>query len=442
MIYIPDQSPYRYFIKGLTTKVPLHNESFATAINFDNSATTPPFISVMDSIMSFSSWYSSIHRGTGYKSQLSSEIYEDSRKIVADFVGADLEKDAIIYVKNATEAINKLSYRLTDDKEDCVILSTWMEHHSNDLPWRFKYKTDYVEVDEYGRLLIDDLEKKLKQYNGKVKLVTVTGASNVTGYINPIYKIASLAHKYGAKILVDGAQFVPHCPMDMKPHYSKEHIDYLAFSAHKMYAPFGTGVLIGPKSTFQKGIPDYCGGGTINSVSRDLVLWANPPEKDEAGTPNVMGVQALVTAIKTINELGMKNIENYETYLLKYTTQEMEKIPGIKLYAHKMNINTPRVAIIPFNIEGIHHSTTAKILSGEKAIAVRNGCFCAQPYLQRLLNLSKDRIKDYSKEPMNKRPGVVRLSFGMYNNYKEIQILLSLLKNIVKNKEYYIKKYS
>ena len=162
-----------------------------------------------------------------------------SRQMVADFLQADLNESSVIYVKNATEGINKLSYRLLEDLKGGIVLSTFMEHHSNDLPWRNKYQVDYVRVDEQGRLLLDDLEQKLRKYKGKVKLVTVTGASNVTGNTNPVHKIAALAHKYGAQILVDGAQLIHHAPFAMKPSSKMGHIDFLVFSAHKMYAPLG-----------------------------------------------------------------------------------------------------------------------------------------------------------------------------------------------------------
>ncbi|ENK1244259.1 aminotransferase class V-fold PLP-dependent enzyme [Clostridium botulinum] len=439
-MYNNKRSPYRYLVVGSDTKVPLYNGQLSPCINFDNAATTPPLVSVVNAIVKFSPWYSSIHRGTGYKSQLSSKIYEDSREVIGRFVGADLEKDTVIYLKNTTEAINKLSYRLCSCDED-IVLSTSMEHHSNDLPWRNKYKIDYIEVDEFGRLIMEDLENKLIKYGGKVKLVTITGASNVTGYINPIYDIAKLVHKFGSKILVDGAQLIPHYKISMKPHTSLEHIDYLAFSAHKMYAPFGIGALIGPKETFIKGNPDYKGGGTVNVVTKDYVLWTDPPEKDEAGTPNVMGVVALVEAINSITRIGMKNIEVYEQNIFKYAFRNISQIPDIKIYSCA-DINYPRVAIIPFNINGMHHSITAEILSKEFGIAVRSGCFCAQPYVQQILNISKEEIGSYANKPMSERPGMVRLSFGMYNDIYEIDFLVMALNKIVQNKNKYLKKYN
>lgn len=319
---------YAKLVVGIDAEVELKNGKNSRGINFDNAATTPPFVSVLQEISSFAPYYSSIHRGAGYKSKLSSEKYENARKTVMDFVGADHKRDVVIFVKNATEAINKVAFRLSQDMDPyikSVILSTSMEHHSNDLPWREKYEVDYIEVDECGRLIFNDFIEKLEKYKGRVKLVTVAGASNVTGYVNPVHRIAEWAHKYGAKVMVDGSQLLPHQPFDTKPSASSKHIDFLVFSAHKMYAPFGTGVLIGPKDFFLKGSPDYQGGGTVKAVTRDFVIWNDPPSKDEAGTPNLMGVLALAASIKTLSAVGMRNVYKHEKNLTAQLIQGLKK---------------------------------------------------------------------------------------------------------------------
>lgn len=428
------KSIYRDLFVGLDEKIPLQNGRWVTGINFDNAATTPPFTSVMQEIINFAPWYSSIHRGMGYKSTISTNQYEKSRQVILDFVKADKKYYTVIFGKNTTEAINKLSYRLCEDKKNYIILSTSMEHHSNDLPWRNKYKVDYIDIDKYGRLCLYDLENKLIKYKGNVKLVTITGASNVTGYINPIHKVAEITHKYNAKILVDGAQLVPHAFVDMKPVDSPEHIDYLVFSAHKMYAPFGTGVLIAPKKLFEKGSPEYVGGGTVQFVTKDFVKWGNVPSKEEAGTPNVMGAIALSAAIKTLNCIGMDNIYKYENNLLRYALINLKKVPDLKLYCNYNNLNN-MISIIPFNIKGIPHNVLAKSLSCESGIEVRNGCFCAQPYIKRLLNVNLNEIN-------GNHPGMVRISFSIYNDFNEIDILIKSLINISENKDKYLKKYS
>lgn len=427
-------------VAGTDTKVPLEDGRLVTSINFDNAATTPPFLSVLQEIYNFSPLYSSIHRGTGYKSRISSDIFERSRQVVLDFANADAEKYTVIFVKNTTEALNKLSNRLCDDGKKNVVLSTTMEHHSNDLPWRSKYRVDYIDIDKSGRLSLEDLKSKLERYRGNVRLVTVTGASNVTGYINPIHEIASIVHSYGSEICVDGAQLVPHVPFYMQPKGRGEHIDYLAFSAHKMYAPFGTGVLIGLKETFKLGNPDYSGGGTVKIVTPEIVIWEDPPHKDEAGTPNVMGVVALSASIRTLNMIGMQNIKEYEACITQYALDGLRNIPGIVLYGDKSG-SYGRVGIISFNIDGIYHNQLAKILADETGIAVRNGCFCAQPYIQRLLKISREQLLEHINDPGFPRPGMVRISFGIYNTVDEIDSLVRILLRITENKEYYIRKY-
>ncbi len=413
--------------------VPLDNGLMIPYINFDNAATTPPLVSVIEEINSFSPYYSSIHRGVGYKSIVSSDYYERAREIVLKFVAADTRDNNIaIFVKNTTEAINKLSYALEDIIQDGIVLVTEMEHHSNILPWRYKYPIDYVRIDEKGRLDLNHLEYLLKKYMGKVKLVAISGASNVTGYINPIHNIAKLSHKYGAKILVDGAQLVPHHSINMA---YPEPIDFLAFSGHKIYAPFGTGVLIGPRSAFMDKMPDEVGGGTIKLVTKKEVIWGDLPYKEEAGTPNLFGAITLAKSLETLEEIGMENIMEYERTLTKYALDKINEIPNINIYGEP-NVED-KVSIISFNVNGLDHNQVAMILSINGGIGLRNGCFCAQPYVHKLLGTSLEDIEELKRNKGLPRPGMVRISFGMYNDYEEIDVFLKLLKQIGDNLEYY-----
>lgn len=431
---------FRKLVVGVDMQVPLSNGGCTTAINFDNAATTPPFLSVMMAINKFAPWYSSIHRGKGYKSVLSTHIYEEGRGIIKDFVKADKKKDIVIYTKNTTDSINILSYVLSQKKENKnVVLSSWMEHAANDLPWRENFTVDYIKVDKSGRLLLDDLEAKLCKYNGKVKLVTVTAASNVTGYKNPIHDIARLVHKYKTKVLIDAAQLVPHDSIDMKPFESDEHIDYLAFSAHKMYAPFGAGVLIGAKDDFEYGVPYAQGGSAIRLITHAEIEWKEPPPKDEAGTPNLMGIVALIEAIKTFNHIGFHNLDQYEKRLHQYAYTNIKGIPGIKMYSDFREDDT--ISIIPFNIEGMHHQIVSEILSFEFGIAVRNGLFCAHPYCEKLLGYSEKDMEYYFNNKEAPLPGMVRVSIGMYNTFEEVNRLIYSLNTIIMNKEHYFKKY-
>ncbi len=432
---------YRDMVLGVNTRVPLDNGTYTTAINFDNAATTPPFYSVEKDVKEFLPWYSSIHRGKGYKSTFSTEVYENGRNIIKSFVNADNENDVVIYTKNTTNSINILAYVLSQQKDGRdVVLSTWMEHAANDLPWRDKFLVDYVEVDEFGRLCLDNLNEKLNKYKNRVKLVTVTGASNVTGYINDIHTIAAMAHRHGTQIHVDGAQLVPHVAVDMKPFDNEEHIDYLSFSAHKMYAPYGGGALIGPKTAFEAELP-YCeGGSAIKLVTHEQIWWEEPPQKDEAGTPNLIGIVAMVSAIKTMSKIGMDNAYRHEKSLLNYAYDKMKNIPGIKFYNHPDKQET--IGVIAFNIEGVHHSLMSAILSYEAGIAVRNGYFCSHPYCENLLGYSAKDMEALMKDPNSLFPGIVRVSFGLYNNFSEIDKFVYSLNQIAMNKKYYTDKYS
>lgn len=430
----------RNLIVGANTQIPLSNGEYVTAINFDNAATTPPFFDVLRDVMNFAPWYSSIHRGNGHKSLQSSKVFEEGRDTIKKFVNAVDPRDILIYTKNTTESINILSYKLYQQNKDQVIISTDMEHLANELPWRNKFKVDFVVTDNYGVLTLADLENKLRKYAGKVGLVTVTGASNVTGHINPINKIAVLAHQYGAKVLVDGAQLVPHASIDMKGYDSPEHIDYLAFSAHKMYAPFGIGVLIGPKDIFSQAEPVYKGGGDVRLVSRDFIEWHDSPAKDEAGTPNILGIIALLAAISTINRVGMRVISEHERHLINYLIAGLQNIPGVVLYGHR-DKNEDRVSLISFNIEGIYHQALAAMLSMEAGIAVRSGLFCAHPYVESLLKISREELDYCHGNQDADLPGMVRVSLGLYNNYQEIDTFLTVLNKIARNKKYYIYKY-
>lgn len=435
----------RKHILGIDKKVPLVNGKKTTYINFDNSASTPTLVEVVNKVNEFLNWYSNVHRGTGYKSKISTQAYEQAREIVSDFVNCDLSKNSVIFVKNTTEAINKLSYRLNLNKDD-IVLTSLMEHHSNDLPWRDKATVIYTNLLPDGRLDINDFKKKLKRYVGKVKLVTITGASNVTGYVNDIHTIASLSHKYGAKVMIDCAQLAPHRKINMKGNKDDDFIDFIAFSGHKMYAPFGIGVLIGPKSVFQNGNPEYVGGGTIVSVTKYNNYWAIPPEKEEAGTPNIVGAIALAEAIKVLDKIGMENIENHEKKLTECLIHNLNKLPETKVYSRTKNNHVEdMVGVISFNFKNIPHNLLAAMLSYEAGIGVRNGCFCAHPYVHNLLNLSNKEIVNLQKNLLMGKlediPGLVRVSLGMYNTIDEINTLINTLSTIKDNENELLKKY-
>ncbi len=422
-------------VVGYDKKVPLLNGNLVQYINLDNAASTPALTPVMEKVNEAMEWYSSIHRGTGFKSQLCSELFENGREVIAEFVNIDPETHAIIFGKNATEAINKLANRLSISKDELFLVSK-MEHHSNDLPWRSKGKVEHINIHPDGRLDEEHLIELLKKYHGKVALVAVTGASNVTGWVNDINRLAEICHEHHTRIMIDAAQLAPHRTINMKSPDDPGHIDFLVFSAHKIYAPLGSGVLIGPKSFFEEGDPDYVGGGTVKIVGLSYAHWAETPEKDEAGSPNTIGVIALAKSLLAIRDLGMKNIAKHEMELTAYILEKMNKLTRIQIYGSKdPSVVENRLGVIAFNVEGMPHALTAAILNYEGGIGVRNGCFCAHPYIKLLMGMDDDQARIIEEQILqgdrSDLPGAVRASFGMYNNTQEIDHFINVLTKIV-----------
>ncbi|MDE3057460.1 MAG: aminotransferase class V-fold PLP-dependent enzyme [Bacteroidota bacterium] len=428
----------RHYVVGIDELVPLLDGSRRPYINFDNAASTPTISLITEKVNDFLKWYSNVHRGTGFKSKLSSWVFEEARDIVADFVRADLSDSVVLFCKNTTEAINKLARRFPFKRGD-VVLTSLMEHHSNELPWRKVAHVVHIDVDSDGRIDEDDFQKKLKRHDSKVKLVAVSGASNVTGFINPVHTYARWAHNAGAQILVDAAQLAPHRPIDMKPKDSTEHLDYLAFSAHKMYAPFGVGVLVGRRRTFEQGDPEYVGGGTVDIVNLEDAYWTDLPDKEEAGTPDIVGAVALAEAIHIVQRIGWDALIEHEAKLTKYALEKLEKIPGVILYGDKDPLTAnQRLGVLTFNVNDLPHSLVASILSYERGIGTRNGCFCAHPYVKCLLHVDKKEAKQMEKQILHRDrstlPGFIRASFGMYNTVEEVDVLVEALAAIAQGK--------
>lgn len=408
---------------GGDLEVPLLDGSHRQYVNFDNAASTPVLFPVQEGVNRFLKWYSSIHRGAGFKSQLSTWAYEEARHLIIDFLGGAVDEREVIFGKNTTEAVNKLANRFPF-KENDLLLTTLMEHHSNDLPWRRRVHLERVRVDELGSIDMEQLEDKLKKYQGRIPLVAVTGASNVTGILNPIYEIAKLAHENGAEIFVDAAQLAPHRKINMGKKGDDRAIDYLAISAHKMYAPFGTGALVGWPDIFKQGAPDYSGGGTVQIVTEEDVFWRDPPDKEEAGSPNVVGVVALGLSVRLLNKVGLEKVAQHESHLIKRILKGLKQNEKIEIYGPQSSEVDSRLGVVPFNIKNLPHPKTAAILGCEFGIGVRNGCFCAHPYVKRLLKLSKSEsdqlVSKIRKGERVDLPGMVRVSLGIYNTIDEV----------------------
>ncbi len=431
---LPPSPVSRDAFVGSDQLVPLYDGSVAPFVNLDNAASTPAFRSVVETIEEFLPFYAGVHRGTGYKSRLSTTTFERARELVGSFFGADPERDVVVFAKNTTEAINKLAGSLPMGA-DSVVLTTLLEHHSNDLPWRNRARTVHVGARPDGALDLDDLERLLRQHAGRIALLAVSGASNVTGVVQPVHRMAEMVHSVGGRILVDAAQLAPHRPIDMRSHDDAGHLDFVACSAHKMYAPFGTGALVGPRCAFGA-VPDQSGGGTVHAVTTDQVVWADLPDREEAGSPNVIGAVALAAATRTLTEIGLERIAAHEIDLTRYATRRLSTLPGLRIHGPGEGVGSPaKLGVIPFTIAGFDHGLIAAVLGYEHGVGVRSGCFCAHPYVGHLLGHDRsesmkwvDRARDGDKRGA---PGMVRISFGCYNDSSDVDVAVAALEQLL-----------
>ncbi len=431
----PAQDDYSSLFVGTETNVPLLDGSQTRYINFDNAASTPPLKAVQQAVNDFLPYYSSVHRGTGFKSQLSTHMYEEARRITMKFLGANSQDHTCIFGKNTTEAINKLARRFPFTARRNVVITSAMEHHSNDLPWRAQVEVVHVGLLPDGRLDIDDFDAQLAKYADRVALVTVTGGSNVTGFINPIHDLAEKTHAVGAQFMADCAQLAPHRKVEMHPLDDPRHLDYAVISAHKMYAPYGTGALVGRRDLFESGTPDLVGGGVVEIVTLDDVVWAGPPDRDEAGSPNHVGAIALAAAANTLMTIGMEIVAAHEAALTAHALRRLPEVEGIRIFGDKDPSQTSaRLGVIPFHLDHVDHFKTAAILGHEFGIGVRNGCFCAHPLILHLLDVGEEEARRVREEMLNNQrdhmPGLIRASFGLYNTIEDVDAFVDALKAI------------
>ena len=417
------EANYRYLFDGVDLTIKLSDGAYVTPICFDNGATTPPFKCVNKEIMKHMQMYGSIGRGKGPKSEYSTRVYEKCREYIKQYFNiAGDNKYTVIFTKNTTEGMNLLANTLINSKCDKV-LTTRMEHHANDLPWRYTSNVIYVDVDKEGKVNIGDIEDALINHKGEIKYVTITGASNVTGYVNPINDIARVAHKYGAKIIVDAAQLAPHREINMKGTGNNDSIDFLALSAHKMYAPYGSGVVIGLTEDLKNKEPFLKGGGAVDLVFDYDIYWSEPPSKFEAGTPNYLGAIAFYTAMNKLKEIGFDKIQEHEELLKNRLLDGLEGMNRIVLYGTR---ESDRLGVVPFNIDGINYENVADRLSYIRGIGVRQGAFCAHTYVRRLLGISDEEAQALLSRDC-KAAGMIRASFGLYNTCQEVDEFLDTL---------------
>ncbi|MGH7890380.1 MAG: cysteine desulfurase [Thermodesulfobacteriota bacterium] len=376
----------------------------------DNGATSQKPKAVIDAIVNYYNWYNSnIHRGIHTLSEKATEAYENVRKLVEDFIHAESAEE-IIFTRNATEAVNLVAYgwgRKNISAGDEILL-TEMEHHSNLIPWQILAKEKkavlrFIPITQNYTL---DLNKIGDLITSKTKLVAVTQMSNVLGTINPVKKIAEMAHAAGALLLVDGSQGVPHSGINV----TDVNCDFLAFTAHKMLGPTGVGILYGKKQILEEMDPFIGGGSMILEVWQDRAVWNKVPYKFEAGTPNIADVIAFGEAIKYLQNVGMVDVREHEKELTAYALKRLSEVEDLTIYGPK----NPELqgGMVSFNFKDIHPHDVGTIVDQE-GVAIRAGHHCCQP-LMRKLGI----------------PGTARASFYIYNTKGEIDQLAFALNKV------------
>lgn len=377
-------------------------------VYLDNASTTQKPYTVIDSITDFYSNYNSnIHRAVYQLAEEATNMYEQSREKIANFI--NVRPEEIIFTRNTTESINLIahSWARTNLKKDDVIVITEIEHHSNIVPWQILCqergtRLEYVGVDGNGFL---DLEYMIELISSrKVKLVSLSHMSNVLGTIVPIERIIKIAHEHDIPVLVDGAQSVPHMPINVK----NMDCDFLVFSAHKMLGPTGVGILYAKKEYLDKMTPFMGGGDMIKEVFKFHTNYNDVPYKFEAGTPNIADVVGFRAAIEYLEKIGMENIRKHEIYLTEYALESMSSLDYITVYGPRDT--KYRGGVISFNIADIHPHDLATIMN-DHGIAIRSGHHCAQVLMERL-----------------DVPATSRASFYIYNTKEEIDKFVNAIK--------------
>lgn len=411
-------------------RVPLLGGGESRYVDLDSAATTSASRAVARAVDDYLPWYSSVHRGAGVRSRVASARYEAARETVLGFVGADPRTHVALFPRNTTEALNMLAFRLGLARDD-VVVTTAAEHHANLLPWRRHATLRTVDVAGDGTFTVDDVVAALDA-SPRPKVLTLTGASNVTGWVPPLAAIAAEARRRGVLVVVDGAQLAPHRPIDM----TALGVDVLAFSGHKMYAPYGAGALVAPRRLFATGEPLLVGGGAVAAVSFDDVVWADGPQREEAGSPNSVGVVALAAAADELAG-AWPDVVAHERSLTAALDTELAQVPG--LVRHGPGPEVDRLPIAVFTLPGTSHGLLAARLSYEHGIGVRSGCFCAHPYVGRLLGLGDDAVREFHDDVRAGRrdriPGAVRASAGLGTTTGDIAALASALRAIVASPE-------
>jgi len=405
-------------VVGADLRVPLVGGGTARYVNLDYAASAPALTGVWAAVQAFLPWYSSVHRGAGFRSQVATAAYEGARDIVRDFLGGR-PGDTVIFTRNTTDAINLLARCLP---HRTTVVTSLVEHHANLLPWRRYHTAIELPVPGDPDELLSRFDDTLARIPaGQPPLLAVTGASNVTGEVWPIAELAALAHRRGARILVDCAQLAPHRAVDI----AGLDLDWVALSGHKLYAPFGSGALVGRPDGLDRADPYLAGGGSVAWVTAQGAAWTGLPDRHEGGSPNVVGAFAMAAACSELGRIGMDAIAVEEGRLGDRLRARLAEVPGLISYQTWPG-HRDRVGIAAFSLEGRDHAEVATALAAEHGIGVRSGSFCAHPLLARIAGGAGGWRPGCGQEV----PGAIRASLGLGSREEDVDRLAGALREI------------
>jgi len=419
-------------VLGRDVTVPLVTGGEVTYAALDYAASAPALQRVWDDVAAYAPYYGSVHRGAGYLSQLSTELFESSRRTVAEFLDCRPD-DEVIFTRSTTDSLNLLARALP---AGCQVFVFATEHHASLLPWR-DARVTYLDAPRSPGQAVDALERALalREPHGPA-LVCVTGASNVTGELWPVTELAAAAHAHGARIVLDAAQLAPHHPVSVRD----LDVDWVAFSGHKLYAPFGAGVLAGRTDWLHEAEPYLAGGGASRRVTRRDdgsldVEWHCGAARHEAGSPNVIGAYAIASACKALTEAGFDALVEREQHLIRRVRAGLAEVPEVKVLS-LFGDDAPRVGVISFVVEGFNSSRFAAALSAEWGIGVRDGLFCAHPLVRTLLGTDPQTQGECGAPeaaPGEASLNAVRVSFGAGTPDEHVERFVTAVRELVRD---------
>jgi selenocysteine lyase/cysteine desulfurase len=428
---------------GCKTEYPTVDGKRGPRVYMDSAASTLMMAPAYEIGHEFLTHYASTHSDLHYAARGASHAFEWAHERVLEFVDANPEEYCSFFAGNgATAGFNRMAASLSRARpERSIVLISEMEHHSNDLPHRY-HNAQVVHVpcmgefERYGGVDMDRLREIFEEHGDKINYIAVTGASNVSGTITPLAEIARLAHAVGAYLLVDAAQMIAHAPVSM----DQADIDVLVFSGHKIYAPGSPGAVIAKKSILKEIEPAELGGGMVDDVYLEKYMpTATLPDREEAGTPNIVGGIMLGAVLDLLNRLGMDTVREKEIDQVDFVWNGLKSIEGVSVYGPEPS-DVPRTGTIAFNIKGFDHGLTAAALNDYHNIQVRNGCFCAHPYVRELLKrelweMDIDPDAPNAEADVERKRGMSRASLGLYTTQSDLEKLIAAVRDLAGRRE-------